>query len=253
MKTINQLIESYHHYIKADFTFAEVTKNTYEITTPFLDRRNDNISFFITLDNGKVRITDDGYTLGDLEMSGIDIHTKKRKEEIQRILIGHGIQLQNNEIVALADEAAFPNKQHNMIQALLSINDLYLTSRSNILSLFTEEVGDYFEEVGIAYIAGASFSGKSGFTHNFDFAIPAQLRNNKKEAIIKAINHPKKSNIETTIFSFADLERNDDSFVLLNDTETRISEEITEALQNYNITPLVWSNKQKIKNSILAA
>ncbi len=254
MKDIKTLIDSYIKYIHSDFQIDKIDKNVYEVITPFLDRRNDMISIYVQIDNDNIQLTDDGYTLNDLEMSGIDITSKKRDAEIKSILLGHGVKVENGAISAVADQETFPKKQHGLIQAILSINDLYLTSRTNILSLFTEEISSFFDENDIIYVANTSIEGASGFSHKFDFVMPKQVTKNKKESLIKAINNPKKNNIETTIFAFEDtIGRSDDNYILINDYDKNIGDDIYKALREYDITPLMWSNKDEIKERFLIA
>lgn len=246
MKSIERLLEDYHRYIRSDFIVEKIERDTYEIVTPFLDRRNDHITLYAIFKNNKIELTDDGYTLGDLMMSGIDIMTPKRKQEIESILLGHGVRVEGGEIKTVADEKNFPQKQHGIIQAVIGINDMYLTAREKITSIFIEEATAFFDEKKIVYVQGVNIDGKSGFSHKFDFIIPKQTRRNKKEALLKAINSPKKANIETTLFSFSDIGRDDDKYIILNDVEHPPSDEIFSALENYGIQPILWSHKEQI-------
>jgi len=132
LKTIQQLIDTYLHYLHANFDIEKVEKNIYKIVTPFLDRRNDNIILYAILKNeGKITLTDDSYTLDDLQLSGINF-TKKREEELNKILLSYGIFRKNNELFITTDHNSFAQKKHNFIQALISINDMYLLSNEKI-------------------------------------------------------------------------------------------------------------------------
>lgn len=254
MKDIKLLIDSYIKHIRSDFQIDKIDNNIYEVITPFLDRRNDMISIYIELNKDNIRISDDGYTLNDLSMSGIDITSKRRDSEIKSILLGHGVSIQDGAISVITDQKSFPKKQHGIIQSILSINDLYLTSRTNVLSLFTEEISNFFDDNDIMYVANTNIEGSTGFSHKFDFVMPKQVTRNKKESLVKAINNPKKTNIEATIFAFEDtIGRSDDNYVLLNDYENTIGDDIHKALSAYNITPLLWSKKEEIKNRFMIA
>lgn len=253
MKSIEKLLDDYHRYVRSDFSVEKIDKNTYEIVTPFLDRRNDHITIYALLQKDGIELTDDGYTIGDLTMSGIDVTTPKRKAEIQSILLGHGVRLKGEEIITVADEKNFPQKQHGIIQALISVNDMYLTAREKITSIFLEETAAFFDEKNIIYVNGVNIDGKSGFSHKFDFIIPKQTRKNKKEALLKAINSPKKANIETTLFSFSDIDRDDDKYIILNDVDHRPSDEIFSALESYGIQPIRWSQKDRIPELLSVA
>lgn len=54
--------------------------------------------------------------------------------------------------------------------------DLYrfilLTFRDTIISIFTEEIAEFFEGNGVLFIEGSNFTGTFGKPQNFDFALP---------------------------------------------------------------------------------
>ena len=70
-------------------------------------------------------LTDDGYTIRDLELSGFKIAPGKREQVLHTILNGFGASLQGDEIIVEARTENFPKKKHNIIQAMLAVNDLF--------------------------------------------------------------------------------------------------------------------------------
>lgn len=235
------------NYLHTNFDIEKVEKNIYKIVTPFLDRRNDNIILYAILKNeGKITLTDDSYTLDDLQLSGINF-TKKREEELNKILLSYGIFRKNNELFITTDHNSFAQKKHNFIQALISINDMYLLSNEKVQSFFLEDIQKFFDEKSLIYSENISLTGKSKIMHKFDFLIPKQITNYNKEALIKAVNSPKTENMKAILFSFQDIAntgRTDKGFVILNDNK-KISDKIYEACENYNIVPLLWSQIEK--------
>ena len=75
-------------------------------------------------------LTDDGYTIADLKLSGCEFTTEKRRRILYSILNGFGIQLDGDELFTNAMPSNFPQKKHNLIQAMLSINDLFVLADS---------------------------------------------------------------------------------------------------------------------------
>lgn len=59
-----------------------------EITTPFLDRHNDRLQIYATKSNGHFALTDDGYVIQDLQSSGCELKTKKRRALLETTLNG---------------------------------------------------------------------------------------------------------------------------------------------------------------------
>ena len=254
MTQIRTLVDRYLKYIHNEFEICDIQDGVYEIVTPFLDRKNDHISIYADLRDDTIRLTDDGQTIADLSMSGIDVKSGTRREKLRNILYGYGVTLNGEAIETAADEKNFPYKQHGLIQAILSANDLYLTARRTVYTLFTEEIGDFFDKKDIPYIQNSGIEGVSGFQHKFDFVIAKNYTSSKREALIKALNTPKKENIETTIFAFEDTGNRDAArFVILNDREQKIKDSITGALEKYDIMPLLWSNPEQAYQTISAA
>ena len=88
-------------------------------------------------------LTDDGYILGDLELSGFEITTEKRKRVLHSILNGFGARLQDDEIISEATTESFPQKKHDIIQAMLAINDLFVMAPPMVARFFKEDVEKY--------------------------------------------------------------------------------------------------------------
>jgi len=242
LKNIKELMNKYFEFLHSSFEIETIDKNIYKITTPFLDRRNDHITIYAIVFNDKIKLTDDSYTIEDLELEGIKFEGK-RKKEFETILNGYGVYKEKNELFVIANEETFARKKHNFIQALININDMYLLSFPRISTIFLDDIKDFFDEKKLIYTQNVLIEGKSKISHKFDFLIPKQIRFNKAEALIKAINNPKVENIRAYLFSFEDIRkvgRNEDGFFILND-KNKINEKIYTALEEYDVTPLHWS------------
>jgi len=174
VEDISNLLLSYIDWMKEQYDIASI--GTWKvITTPFLDRHNDHIQVYVSIDvNGKCTLTDDGDTLGDLEASGWNPSTEKRKKFLMQALHGVGIELMKENVIGTTttpDE--FPRKMHNLIQAILAVNDLYYTSRQNVESLFVEDVMQWMKKHDVRYTPNVSLIGQSGYSNIFHFVIPA--------------------------------------------------------------------------------
>ena len=96
-----------------------------EITTPYLDRHNDALQIYARSENGAFVLTDDSYIIHDLEASGCKLDTEKRKDLLQMTLNGFGVKLNHEAIEVQATPENFPLRKHNLIQAMLAVNDLF--------------------------------------------------------------------------------------------------------------------------------
>ncbi|MFA7024981.1 MAG: DUF1828 domain-containing protein [Candidatus Cloacimonadaceae bacterium] len=242
---VKNLVNQYSTWLK-DKTALRAVNDHVEITTPFLDRHNDQIQIYVKKHNNGFILTDDGYTINDLETSGCEINTEKRKAILFQTLNGFGVKNLNSELSILTNESRFPQMKHNLIQAILAVNDIFYTASAVVTSLFLEDVQAWMDENEIRYTPKVNFAGKSGFQHNYDFVIPKS--HVAPERIIKAMNNPDKPQIQNLIFSWQDTQlirpENSILYAILNDANT-LSNPVIEALANYEVEPFLWSCKDQ--------
>ena len=243
------VINDYLKWIK-DNTIAKTIEEgkICSISTPFLDRHNDHLDIYLIKNEGAIKLTDNGYTLADLKMSGLEINTPKRESILKTALHGFGIKIDlNDELYVEANMQNVGQKKHYLLQAILAINDMFNLSQETIYSLFKEDVELYFRSNDIFFSKDIKLTGKSGFDHNIDFLIPASKI--KPERLIKTINTPKKDSILFTIMAFTDIIQTRDTktanYVVYNDIEKEVSKDVISALDNYNITHIPWTKKEK--------
>jgi hypothetical protein len=222
--------------------------NICEITTPFLDRHNDSLQIYVVRDGESLIITDDGYILSDLNKAGVDLSTEKRQQVLKTILQGFGVENVNGSLQVRTSIREFSHKKHALIQAMLSVNDLFVLAQSRVESFFVEDVERFLRLNEIRFISRLNFTGKSKYIHYFDFAIPSSDK--ASERIIKAINSPTRDNISSCIFSWSDTrdERPPNSRLIafLNDESRPISEDSIQALESYEIIPAPWSKREEV-------
>ncbi len=238
---VNDYIEWLRQKIK-----VEAIGEFCEITTPFLDRHNDQIQVYLKKVDNMFILTDDGYTLGDLRLSGLEIEGEKRKQILSSILNGFGAKLKGDEIIMEANPEEFPQKKHNLIQAMLAVNDLFVLTKTAVADIFKEDVEKYLRIHQIRYTPSVKLVGKSGLDHLIDFVIPeSKIRH---ERIIKVVNNPTRQYIAATIFTWTDIREfriKSDAYTVLNDNEQKINPELVSALQKYNIKPIFWSKREE--------
>jgi hypothetical protein len=242
------IINDYLKWIKNNTVVNSIADGKIcSISTPFLDRHNDNIEIYYVKNNGSLKLTDNGYTIADLKMSGFEINTPKRESILKTVLNGFGIKMSDkSELYVDATSQNVGQKKHYLLQAILSVNDMFNLSQETILSLFKEDVELYFRSNDIVFSKDIKLTGKSGFDHNIDFLVPETR--NKPERLIKTINNPKKDSILISIMAFTDIKQMRESetknYVVYNDLEKEVSTEVIGALDNYGIKYIPWSKKE---------
>jgi hypothetical protein len=225
-----------------------------EITTPHLDRHNDCIQFYVRRDDGAYLLTDDGSTIDDLEMSGCKLDSPKRQELLRLTLSGFGIDRKDNALVVRATPQTFARKKHDFIQAMLAVNDMFVMAEPIVARLFIEDVEAWLEENGVRSVPRVKFSGRTGYDHTFDFVIPGFRK--APERIVQAINHPSKNAAEAMVLKWIDTREardpNSAAYALLNDQEQSVPTGVADALHNYDIHPVPWSERDRVIEELAA-
>jgi len=243
------VINEYLKWIKDNTVIKAVEEGKIcSISTPFLDRHNDHLDIYLIKNDGTLKLTDNGYTIADLKMSGFEVNTPKRESILRTALNGFGVKMNvNDELYVEATQFNVGQKKHYLLQAILAVNDMFNLAQETVHSLFKEDIELYFRSNDIFFSKDIKLTGKSGFDHNIDFLIPASR--NKQERLIKAVNSPKKDSILSSIMAFNDInqtrETQTKNFVVYNDYEKLVSNDIIGALDNYGVKHIPWSKKEQ--------
>jgi len=252
MNTEN-LVNQYFNWLKAKTAWREINGWT-EITTPYIDRHNDYIQIYLRQTGDEWELTDDGETLTDLVQSGCDLDTPRRKALLQTTLNGFGMHLADGAITVNTKQDSFALKKHNLIQAILAVNDLFYLTRASVESFFFEDVALWMDDADIRYTQRVKFSGRTGYDHLFDFVVPKSKK--EPERILRVVNNPAKDQASAVILSWVDTKEarpsNSVAYAVLNDKEKSISDGVAEALKNYDITPLAWSQRAEFRERLAA-
>jgi hypothetical protein len=251
---VDKLIQDYTKWL-AEKTIGKPIDDIWtKISTPFLDRHNDGIEIYIKKEGSGYFLTDDGSTIRDLEMSGCELKTQKRKDLLETALAGFGATLHDEEITIKADKSSFPLKKHSLVQAILAVNDLFYLATPYVKQLFYEDVLSWLDLNDIRYSSNFKLSGKSGFDHNFDFLIPKSK--NAPERIVQTMNTPKKENAENLVFRWQDTKEARKNevvlFAILNDTDNQIQKGVSKIFTAYGIETVKWSERQNFLEQLSA-
>ena len=252
---IQLLLNDYQIWLKEKTTLRQVDDSWIEITTPYLDRHNDALQIYARAQNGAYILSDDSYTIRDLEASGCNLDTAKRKELLRLTLNGFGVSLNEDALEVRSTPERFPSRKHSLIQAMLAVNDLFYLASPIVQSLFFEDVVAWLDSSEIRYTPKPKFMGTSGFDHLFDFVIPKSPRN-QPERILQAINKPTRDSAESFIYAWNDTREirslESKAYAVLNDNEQPVSSGVLDAFRNYKIEPVLFSRRQEVVAELAA-
>lgn len=250
---IQRLSDTYQKWLSEKTALREVDEWV-EITTPFLDRHNDHMQMYAKSFDGGFILTDDGYTIDDLEMSGCKLNTPKRRDLLQMTLNGFGVSLNKTELQVTATSQNFARQKHKLLQAMLAVDDLFYLARSFTTSLFYEDVVDWLELSEIRYVDNVKFTGKTGYDHHYDFVIPHSIT--EPDRVLLSISDPNRSNASKTVFAWEDTRnarsREARAYAILNDSVSSVTSDVLDAFRNYDVRPVPWSARDSVREELAA-
>jgi hypothetical protein len=254
---VNTSVDNYYNWLREKtFIQKDLTTDWFLINTPFIGAFNDTIEIYAQKNGSQLKLSDNGETLSNLEIQGLQIQgSKRRKSLLDSILINYGVKIDNDELVIETNIDKFSQSKHNFLSAIIEINDLYVLSNHNVASIFKEDVRNYLDSQDIIFTPDFISKGSTGLEFNFDF----QIAQRDKEIVIKSFNTINKSNLPTFLFSWDDIKpvrekitkKNVTAIAIINDIDKEVKSEFLEALKSKNANFILWSEKDSAENKKL--
>lgn len=254
MNWINSLMNDYYAFLKEKTLVTPSNSSDWtEISTPFVGLFNDTVDIYTKKEGNKIILSDDGNTLRDLELSGLEIsRSPKRKEILDRILINYGVRISNDELITEATERDFPQKILNLISAISETADMYYLARHTVASVFREDVKTYLDEQELIYTPYFISKGSTGLEFTFDF----QIAYRNTEIVIKSFNSVNKMNLPHFLFTWEDIKKVREQqtqkeiigLAVINDIDREVSEEYLSALDSKGAQHILWSQRHNPDN-----
>ncbi len=246
-----KLVDAYLAWIRKGFS-VENLEDACELTTPFLDRHNDHLQIYAVKDNGKIVLSDDGYILADLRTSGLEMTTAKRKAAMETVLNGLGVKFDDKRLFVEASQRNIGQRLHCLVQAMITINDMFVMAQPRVATFFWEDVRSFLDEHSVRYSPRVKLAGHSGFDHAIDFLIPKSAR--RPERLIQTINAPSKNTIGTYLFALGDTREargaDSEAYAFLNDVDRPAGGEMIEALEAYDVNAALWSHREQYAEAL---
>jgi hypothetical protein len=251
----DQLVYSYLSWIRHGVSAIKLDEHTSELTTPFLDRHNDHLQIYVEhLGVDRFALTDDGYIISELKSSGVDRRGDRRRNLFQDLLSGYGVELVGHELRVEANSSNLGQRVHNLVQAMLSLDDMFVLAQPQVQSLFLEDVTRFLDQAEVRYSPRAKFAGKSGLDHLVDFVIPKSRE--APERILQVVNSIRRDRVESLLFAATDMRAargiEVSYFVLLNDSRREVSLDVLNAFAAYEIRAEPWSRRTELVHALAA-
>ena len=252
---IQKMINDYTDWLNSGFTAVQVGEY-YELTTPYLDRYNDHMQIYVKQEsNGSYLLTDDGDIITSLASSGVSVsRSPKRKKMLEHIARNFGVSINGEALEIRATQSTYPQKKHMLLQAMMTVDDMFIAEPNNVQNFFAEDVGVFLDSNGIFYSRDFSLVGKTGSIYVYDYHI--QRTKSKPERFCKAINRVNESSRNLALFNWLDTkeQRIDESqlILFLND-EKQIKDSDLDAFHSYDVNCILWSERNEPANLALLA
>lgn len=251
----NQVVDSYLSWIRHGVSAIKLDERTSELTTPFLDRHNDHLQIYAErLDVDLFLLTDDGYIISELKSGGVERRGDRRRSLFQDLLSGYGVELAGNELRVEASSSNLGQRVHNLVQAMLSLDDMFVLAQPQAQSLFLEDVARFLDEAEVRYSPRAKFAGKSGLDHLVDFVIPKSKE--APERILQVVNSARRDRVESLLFAASDMRAArgiEVSYIaLVNDSKREVPPDILNAFAAYDIHAQPWSRRAQLLQALAA-
>jgi hypothetical protein len=249
------LANAYLHWIRSSVSTEVLENDITELTVPFMDRHNDHLQIYAErLANDAFLLSDDGYILSELRTSGVRLQGQKREELVHELLGAHGVALAGKELQVEATSATLGQRAHSLIQAMLSLDDMFVLAQPQIQAIFFEDVASFLDDRDIRYSPRVKIAGRSGLDHLIDFVIPKSK--SAPERVLQVVNSPRRDRIESLLFAAQDTRaaRSGDVnyYAILNDARRSVSPDIIHALGTYQIRGEAWSNRDQLVPDLVA-
>ena len=249
---INDRINAYYKWLRDNTVISkDETTGWYGDATPFVGLFNDHIEIFVKKEHGQILLSDDGETLSNLSLMGINVlKSSSRKAVLDRISLNYNVKVKDGELVTTATDSTFPERKHALLSAIQALSDLKYTAKTNVVSMFSEEVGKFMDDLNIIFTPQFNIQGKTGMNFVFDF----QIAGRKNELVIKTYNRLSQSDVERFLFSIHDISRTRqdlsnkkfNSLIIVNDVDNSQNSQLIDILKAEGSNVLPWSQKTSI-------
>ncbi len=256
MKQLDKAIDDYYTWLRKKTVISKDEQTGWTaITTPFTGLFNDNIEIYAKQENNKLILSDDGWALNNLELTGVSVATsEKAKEWFGMICLNYGISVKKKELQIVGPAEDFTQNKHGLIAAIREVSDMAIIAKPRAPrapSFFKEDVKAFLDGQGIAYSPQFMAKGTTGIDFTFDFKIAGK----NEELVIRSFNSLDKNNVPGFLFAWNDIKearqnasgKSLKSLAIVNNEDKEVKEEYIKALENKGSGIIKWTEREKEK------
>ncbi len=244
-------LDNYALWLRKQYRVTHMDDRSDEISTPFVNTINDNIRFYVSeLSNNRIKLDDDGETITNLSLMGIDMKSSQRQILLKSILKQFSVDNLDGILSVSGTPLDFPEMKQRLVSAILRVDDINIFKRQDINRLFFEELYKYLDENNFRGLPDYPVLGQTGNNYTFNYVIPADHKNNRPQRLIDFQNNINFDQIAVAAYKYGDIQKiapQAMSFsVIYNDTEKTPSKKIENVAKDSGIELYEWSNKHRL-------
>lgn len=258
-KELNLITTKWTDWISKQTNFKRLDNRTIQVLTSFTDAFDDGILFNIISedDDDTYTITDNGYTIWNLEVNGINVLKKgsNRNRILNSIVKPYHFSIANNEAIEKKKLKIddLPQAITDFVQVLINVSDIAFMNRTNTASIFVDDAHTFFANRKEEYnfFTNSIVLGKTNQQYKFDFNF---MPRHQEFKLTKMYNTLSKNTMESIIGIYSDtIDYISENFgqdasmnILVNGTTTKEKDYIS-GLQSHNINVIDFQNKDDVK------
>ncbi|NLR33181.1 DUF1828 domain-containing protein [Levilactobacillus tujiorum] len=256
---IQNIASNWINWITKETHFKTLSNNNIQISLPFTDSSGDGIIFNVEPKENGFLVTDQGYTIWNLEVNGVNV-TKKdsnRWRILQSIINPYKFQInQKNEISKIVTESELSQTITDFAQIIINVSDIAFMNRSNTSGMFFDDVHTYFSNKRSEYSFLKNFyaDGKTNQKYRFEYLFTPRPNDFK---LTKLYNTLSKNSMDAVIGIWSDTqqfrEENYGSNATFNLLLNGISEKekpYVEGLMSHDIQVIDFQDKSSVKEKL---
>lgn len=245
------MLADYFNWMSRKYTINSFESGD-EIITPFQNSIGDDIAIYlIRKGHGQIMLTDDGTTLNDLNLLGINFKLNSRIQIIDDVAQTYGVKRFNDQLSITGKTSEFPVMKHSLLQAMLHIDDLSYTKKETAKNVFFEEVLNFLINKNFGGLPEYKIDGSSGINYKIAYAIGPS--SSKPERFIQIINNANFQNIALETIAIDDIRKTgmypEDKLsysVIYNDSVNSTNDKSNKLAHEYGVNLIGWQNKEEL-------
>lgn len=162
MTECSDVVTATLEYLQAQFLVSPFGENECHIVMPVLTSDIAPVELFVRFQDRIWRITDDGETLGQLFVNGLDVYDNKSLlDTVQTIAHLHGIHFENYALYVETDSEHIGEAVRNVCNAVQAVSYLIFKRSHRAPTRFSETVENYLAFHRVKYEPNHRLQGKT--------------------------------------------------------------------------------------------